>query len=145
MIRTLIPVLLILILSVSTVFGQGKPDSIDLREFWDKSVEPLIQKDREVLKEIVEFPLGGDWGFMMELKKGAKDWTQSDFFESYDKLFDDMVIGLLKELSYQDAHIFDSEILVSIGWQEGGFESGIIFRYKKIKGRWKLHVIQGVG
>ncbi len=122
-----------------------KSNSIDLKEFWNESVEPMIQKDKEKLKEIVEFPLGGEWGFMMELKKDENEWTQSDFFENYNKLFDDKIIRLLKKLNYQDAEIFESEILVGIGWEQDGFEAGIIFRYKKIDGKWKLYVIQAVG
>ena len=32
----------------------------------------LIQKDKEKLKSIVKFPLLGEWGFIMELKKDEK-------------------------------------------------------------------------
>ena len=145
MIKARITLLALLILSISTVFGQSESDSVDLKEFWNESVEPLIQKDKEKLKGIVEFPLRGEWGFMMGLKKDEKEWTQSDFFENYDKLFDDKILRLLKELNYQDVEVFESEILVGIGWTEEGFESGIIFRYKQIDGQWKLYVIQGVG
>ena len=58
-----------LFLSISTVYGQSESDSIDLKEFWNESVEPLIQKDYDKLKELIQFPLGGESGFMMELKK----------------------------------------------------------------------------
>ena len=145
MIRTGITLFLLLFLSISTVYGQSESDSIDLKEFWNESVEPLIQKDYDKLKELIQFPLGGEWGFMMELKKDEKNWTPSDFFENFDKLFDDRIIGMLEDLNYHDAEIYESEILVGIGWKEEGFESGIIFRYKRIGGQWKLCVIKAVG
>jgi len=145
MVRISISLFTLLTLSFSAVFSQSNTDSIDLREFWAESVQPLIQKDEAKLNEIIEFPLKGQWGYMMGLKKEEQDWTQVDFFKNYDKLFDDRIIELLKSLDYQDAEIVKSEILLGIGWEEEGFESAIIFRYKRIDGQWKLYVIQGVG
>ncbi|MGB0870590.1 MAG: hypothetical protein ACPGSD_13415 [Flavobacteriales bacterium] len=120
-------------------------DTIDLKKFWIQCVEPLILKDEKRIKCIIEFPLGGEWGFMMGLKKNKEEWCQEDFFENYDNLFDVEVLRKLNELSYLDTEHFNSELLVSIGWKENGVESGIIFRYKKYDGKWKLNVIQAVG
>jgi hypothetical protein len=139
--------LILLAYSFSPTFSQAKTDSIDLKSFWSESVEPLIIKDFEKIKTIVHFPLEGEWGFMMGLKKDELDWTQVDFIENYDKLFDDKTIGLLKELNYTDAELFNHEILVGIGWKDESeiSESGIIFRFKEVNGQWRLCVIQGVG
>ena len=139
--------IIFLTFSVSSAFSQLKTDSIDLKSFWSEYVEPLIDKDFEKIKSIVHFPLEGEWGFMMELKKDEINWSQVDFIENYDKLFDDKIIGLLKELNYTDAELFNNEILVGIGWKDesGISESGIIFRYKEVNGQWRLCVIQGVG
>ena len=142
--------LAILTFSMTTVFSQNRIDTVDMKLFWLESVEPLIQKDTTQLKSIIEFPLGGEWGFIMGLEKDEKDWSQADFFKNYDKLFSPEIISLLKKLNYHDAEIYKpndnlTEILVGIGWEEDGFEKGIVFRYKRINGVWKLYVIQAVG
>lgn len=130
-------------LFVSTAFGQDKLDSLAIQNFKEESILPLINKDTEKLSLLIEFPLKGEWGYMMELQKDEKDWTKEDFFENYDKLFDDKVIGILKTLDYENINLYKSEILVGINLADDEF--AIILRYRYIKGKWKLYVIQGVG
>lgn len=137
----------IFVLYVSSVFGQTKSDSIELKTFWSEAVVPFIEKDTNKIKTIVEFPLGGEWGWMMGLDTAPKDWTQSDFINNFDKLFDEKVIGQLKKQTYKDVDILSNNILVSVNWKDDGgeTESGIILRYKYIDGKWKLYMIQGAG
>lgn len=133
------------------MFGQTSIDSTELQKFWSESVTPIIDKNLDKLENTVQFPLIGDWGYMMGLKKADSLWTRQDFFDNYDKLFDDKIMKLLKEQNYKDAEVFKhdnlTEILVSVGWknEDGITESGIIFRFKKFENTWKLYVIQGVG
>ena len=133
------------LLITTSVFCQNNSDKIDLELFWKESIEPIIQKDFEKLKTVVEFPLGGEWGFMMGIKKDEKDWTEEDFYSNYNKLFNKKIIKLLEEQSYKDADIFGSEILVGIAWADDDFEQAIILRFRKVGSHWKLFVIQGVG
>ena len=141
-------------LSESPVFGQDKIDIVEVKKFWRQSVLPFIQKDTKTVDKIVHFPLGGDWGYLMELNKEQKDWTKQDFIENYGKLFTPSLIAKLKAMDYKDVDVCTdengiTELLVSVGQEQwiDGFkdESAVILRFKKLKGNWKLYLIQAAG
>lgn len=132
-------------------YAQSAIDSTDLQKFWSESVTPIILKDKKKLESIIQFPLSGDWGYMIGLDKADSLWTQQDFFDNYDKLFNKRVFNSLKNQDFNDAEVISqgtsTEIIVGVGWkdEDGISEFGILLRFKLIDGIWKLHLIQGVG
>lgn len=88
---------------------------------------------------------------MIGLDKADSLWTQQDFFDNYDKLFNKRVFNSLKNQDFNDAEVISqgtsTEIIVGVGWkdEDGISEFGILLRFKLIDGIWKLHLIQGVG
>jgi hypothetical protein len=130
---------------MSSSFAQSDTDSLDLDSFWIEYVQPLIEGNRQKLETFIEFPLDGEWGFMMELDHPPKNWTENDFYDNYSKLFNEETITRLKNTSSKDLEFFKKEILLNIGWKNEEVELGIFFRYIRVNGSWKLHVIQAVG
>jgi hypothetical protein len=138
----------------SSAFGQQKVGADELKSFWKHSVLPLIQKDRATIDKIVHFPLAGDWGFMMELDKAENEWTKQDFEENFNKLFTPELLKKLKSMGYQNVDIHTdenglTELIISVGQEQwvDGFkdESAIVFRYRKIRGKWMLFSIHAAG
>ncbi len=133
--------------------NQSAIDSTELKMFLKDCINPIIDKDKDRLEEIVYFPLLGEWGFMMGLEKNNSLWTKQDFFDNFDSLFTDELIEKLKEKSFKDIEVYNSEdgsieLSVYVGFEirvdDFKDESGIIFRFRKIKSAWKLFMIQGV-
>ena len=71
--NNLLLLLLTFSLSLSNAFGQNASEANDLENFWRYSIMPLIEKDFNKLDDLVTFPLRGEWGFLMGLKKEEKD------------------------------------------------------------------------
>lgn len=129
-------------------------DSINLKEFWTSKIVPIINNENVKSKNIFHFPLEGDWGIMMELNKPDSLWTENDFFDNYEVVFNKEVRDKLKIQNHNDVEVSvsnngDIELLVGVGLvtliDDFNDESGIIFRFRKIDDEWKLYVIQGVG
>src|SRR4051812_40043688 len=53
-------------------------DTMVLKKFWTDCITSIINSDKGKLKQIVHFPLAGEWGFMIGLNKVDTLWTQRD-------------------------------------------------------------------
>ena len=71
-------------------------DSTELKQFWTDCVVPIINLDKDKMQQFVYFPLNGDWGHMVNLKKPQQEWTEEDFYDSLQKLFYPEYIAKLK-------------------------------------------------
>lgn len=130
-------------------------ESFDKEAFWQESVVPFINRDIDKIRDIVHFPLLGDWVFIMEIDKEKSELTIEDFFQNFDNLFTDEFIDSLLAHNPEHGEIYNNErdglyeVLVSAGketWIDGfKYESAVILRYWWIENRWKLAVIQGAG
>jgi len=131
-------------------------DSTEAELFWKTCVIPFIEKDSAAIEKVLHFPLVGDWGGMMKLGEVAENLSKKDFFNGYDKLFDEEYLAVLKKQLYTKIELNDfgdgeHQVIVGGGGYEGYVELegkrsySILLRYKKFKGQWKLFVIQGVG
>ena len=129
-------------------------DTLELKNFWTDCILPIISSDEEKLKQIVHFPLAGEWGYIVGLNKPDTLWTERDFYDNLDKLFYPELIDSLKTKTFKDVEVYNhtdglTELLVRVGFETwiDSFkdESGIILRFKQINGKWKLYVFQGVG
>jgi hypothetical protein len=127
---------------------------LELKNFWTDCILPIIYSDEKKLKQIVHFPLAGDWGFMVQLNKPDTLWTEKDFYDNHEKLFYPELIDSLKTKTFKNVEVFNhtdglTELLVGVEFETwiDGFknESGIILRFRQINGKWKLYVFQGVG
>ena len=116
-------------------------DDIDLEEFWQEKITPIINNKGLQTDRIFHFPLEGDWGYIVELNKPDSLWTKKDFIDNYDKLFSQEVRDKLSSQTHQDVDIIENnkgyiELLVGGGWEtwidDFKDESGIIFRFRKI-------------
>ena len=130
------------------------PDSSELIRFWDECVEPVISLNAQKIKEIVHFPLEGDWGYMIGLGNPKSNWTESDFYNGLDKLFYKEFRDSLDHQTYKDVHVYqqdDGEInlMVQVNFvryaDDFKHEKSRILRYKKINDRWMLYVILEAG
>ena len=145
----------ICILGLNTAVGQKKSQTADPRQLiWTNFLQPLIDNKLDSLINYVTFPLQGDWGAMMGHKEPPEKLNKNHFIKGFDKVFTKDFIEKTKKQSYKDISSNKSkdgstEYLFSVGFvtMVDGFkdESGIILRFKKIKGTYKLYVIQGVG
>lgn len=131
-------------------FGQLKIGGSDCELFLQESLDPLINKDFRRLDSCVQFPLAGDWGFVMGLFVKDFQWNRKDFYMHFEKLFTPYFIEELRKIDCSDIEIYqgegDLEYIVSIPSQEiSDFENATLLRYRKIEKRWVLVTIQVVG
>jgi len=129
-------------------------DTLELKSFWTNCILPIINSDEKKLKQIIHFPLGGEWGYIVGLKKPHILWTERDFYDNLDKLFYPELIDSLKTKTFEDVEVYNhtdelTELLVGVGFETwiDGFkdESAVILRFKQINGKWKLYVFQLAG
>lgn len=129
-------------------------DTLELNNFWIECILPIISSDAEKIKQIVHFPLAGEWGYLIGLNKPDTLWTERDFYDNLDELFYPELIDSLKTQTFNDVEVYNhtdglTELLVGVGFETwiDGFkdESGVILRFKQINGKWKLYVFQAVG
>lgn len=138
-------------MSVITVQGQTDAHEPELKHIWNNCIVPIINNDVHALKELVHFPLLGDWGYLMELDKPDSLWTKQDFFDNLDNLFNKSFVDGLKSGSYRDLIKYSpdeirTQIHLSHHWiSNEGFEKGIILRFEQVESLWKLVTIQAVG
>jgi hypothetical protein len=134
-----------------------KVDTIGLEAFWQENVIPFINKDQSSLSNIITFPLEGSWSFALGFDKVENLVSSAEFFESFEKIFDQNCINKLKELNYYDTQTYIgdgyTQLIVSNGWEipytnEDGSknhkEGGIILRFKKIKNQWQLFSMDSI-
>jgi hypothetical protein len=149
--------LLIIWLSVAfsiIATAQQSSDSTLIKEFWKTTIAPLISGDTVQFIDRVNFPLQGEWGFIMELDKPQSKWNKQDFEQHFSKLFKADVIKQLEKGGYNAVNLKKengkiAELQIGYGEEyiEDGmkFESGIIFHFRKINGVYKLYLVHAVG
>ena len=133
---------------------QNQIDTLELKNFWETTIQTFINKDTNELKQIIHFPLNGDWPNFMGLQEKDSLTQISQFFKNIDKLISNQVTTQLKSQTHKNIEVYNQKdyptLLVSIDTSTPAgngelFESAIIFRFKKINNIWKLYVVQGVG
>lgn len=131
-----------------------KVSSQEMQAFWNECVEPMKSLDKEKLKKCVNFPLGGDWGYIVGFEKDGKELSEDDFYNNLDSIFYPELMDSLRRKTIQDVEIYETEdrqteLLLSIGWEKWiddfKAESATIYRFKKINSRWMLYAIQVAG
>lgn len=128
-------------------------DKIVRRTIWTTFFVPLLKQQKDSVINYVDFPLSGDWGYIMGYKKSTTELKKTDFIKGYDKLFTEEFIRTANRFS-------ECEIIIRKhdGWTEYVFEigfskvvdgmkheSGLFLKFKKIKGVYKLYTVQAVG
>lgn len=110
-----------------------------------------LQVKNEIIDSImsnISFPLSGEWGFVLGFNNGGESLTKSDFVAGFDKIFTTIVKKELIENEYE-VHISDSnkvEILIGTSTsKDSEFESSRLFRFKKIRGKYKMYLIFHAG
>ncbi len=132
----------------------GSPNT---KTFWEETVVPILEGDKDRMAEIINFPLQGSWSIDMGFEKTEEAVTKEEFLSNYEKLFDDVCLEKLRELSHEDVqkYIGDgyTQLIVSNGWEipyttdsgvKSHLEGGIILRFKKIQDQWKLFSIDSM-
>jgi len=122
-------------------------DSTEKIKFWNEYVIPILKRDEEKVIATVDFPLKGEWAYMVGLKKTGTDATRTDFIDNYDKLFNDDFIDALSRQSYKDLYLDNgiSNISFGVGKSTDGYESSVILKYIQVDSIYKLRSIQGAG
>ena len=142
--------ILFLVLLSRFGFGQLHMSQDDCKIFIQECVDPLIDKNVTKLDSCIQFPLAGDWGYIMGLFVEDFEWNRNDFYENFEKLFTEEFIGELKELDCSDIEIYQGvdylEYVIGIPSSDNSeFESATLLRYRKMKNTWVLVTIQVVG
>ncbi len=129
-------------------------DTLELKKFWNDCMLPIMSLDKDQLKQIVNFPLAGDWGHMVGLNKPEEQWTEKEFYSNLQKLFYPEYLDKLKKQTYKDINVYQQDngeinLLVTANFEmtvdNFKTESSTILRFKKINNKWKLYVISHAG
>lgn len=129
-------------------------DTLELKKFWNDCMFPIMNLDKNRLKQIVNFPLAGDWGHLIGLNKPEEQWTEKEFYNHLQKLFYPEYLDKLKKQTYKDINVYqqdDGEInlLVTVHFEKRidnvKTESSTILRFRKINNRWMLYVFIHAG
>jgi hypothetical protein len=141
-------------LIASDLFSQQSVSDSDIKDFWQSSIVPIMNKDEKQLQEIVHFPLEGDWGYVVGIEKPGKELAKADFFSNIDELFHKDFLERLKKMNSDQVEKVrtssgEVKLMVGVNWENwiDGFkdESGMILRFRKVDQKWRLYMIQGVG
>jgi hypothetical protein len=145
-----IRLLIILSLLSFNVIGQTESEK---NIIWRTIVQNIIDKNLDSLLNYTNFPLQGDWAGMGGLGVASEKASRQDFIKSFDKIFIPEIIADLKKKTVSNigkSKLGDGAIEYSIAAFyskiSDGFkdEEGMILRIKKIRGIYRLYLIQGV-
>ncbi|HXA02390.1 MAG TPA: hypothetical protein VNW99_10405 [Cytophagaceae bacterium] len=122
-------------------------DSNERIKFWNDYVVPILKQEREKVISSIDFPLEGEWAYMIGLKKTGIEATRSEFIENYDKLFNHDFMNALSKQSYKDLYLDNgvSNISFGVGKSTGDYEGSVILKYIQVDSIYKLRFIQGAG
>lgn len=124
-------------------------DSTEQRAFWNNVVIPILDKDRETVLSNMNFPVSGDWTFMMQLKKEPDVATKEDFAKVYDRFFNSDFIKSISAQTYSNIPGYKNKdttwFTISLGRSYGEYEGGLMLEYIKINGKYKLTTVHGAG
>jgi len=122
---------------------------IDLQEFWDNAVVPILKVEKNKVITNIEFPVFGQWAEQIGLEKKSIEITINDFTSIYDSVFNKDFLKDLSNKTYKDATIYKENDTTwysfSVGKQMGQTEGGLWISFYNKNGKFKLRKIQGVG
>jgi hypothetical protein len=146
--------ILLLFASLSLVsFGQ-KANLATVQGFWDTNIMEIIRLEKEKIIEHTSFPVSGSWGYAIELEGGPEDWSDEDYKNNLEKIYNEELRTILKGMNYNSlVHHTDENgdlnFIIQINMEtttdEGTFESATLLYFKKYDGIWKLYQIEHAG
>lgn len=121
--------------------------------FWDSNIQAIVNLDQEKIIEQTNFPVGGSWGYAMELESSMEKWSKEDFISNISKIFNEETRDQLKQKTYNDLVHYKNddgvlELIINVNFQtkmEGSsdtIESSTIFFFKMFENKWKLYSIE---
>jgi hypothetical protein len=127
-----------------------KINSLELTNFWNKAIMPIITDDSGYVVAHVRFPLAGEWMKMMNVNSSVKNEDQKIFFKKhYHFLFNKEFRKILSAEEFKDANIsFENGFVfynVFVGKKTNDFESGIILKFTKSDNEYFLVSFLGTG
>jgi len=143
---------IIFILFGFTVHAQKnyKIDTNDTKKIWKHCIIPIIENKKNKVLSTINFPLEGDWAFMMGLKKEGKDATKNEFLKNYDRFFNDSLKSMLTNLDYNAFDSYESKkgTVYRIAGSRiinGEWEASVVLHYRKIGNEFYMIRINGIG
>lgn len=145
----------LLILFSGTFYGQKLNNQEDFEKFYEESLLPIINRDTLALEDVIEFPVSGIWAMHFGFGEPDDNWNKADFNEKINLFITDRIIAELKKVRFENIEYNEllgfTEIVISIDTsnfdkeREMVNESSLIFFFKNILGKWKLHSVGIVG
>lgn len=83
----------------------GKADTAAQISFWQTVAKPILEKDKKKVLARFDFPVAGDWTYMVGLKKEAEKATKADFLKHYNKFFNEDFIAALSAQSFTNVNV----------------------------------------
>jgi hypothetical protein len=90
--------LIIVFLSFSS-FGQ-KANLETVKSFWETTIIPLVDFDKETIVKNTNFPVSGSWGYYLELKEDEAEWNEDVFAGNLSSIFSAEFRSRLKEMNF---------------------------------------------
>ena len=141
--KTLFSLLTIVLLMNANAFAQGIKRT-EPQEFWETNIQAIISGDVDQVVKQSYFPMSTFEG----------DWSEEDFIDAFDILFDESTIAALPSMTYRDIQTPDEGsrnleyiLVVSTSTEIDGelYESALILSFSKIEGEWMLYHIDMAG
>lgn len=120
------------------------PDTLgfDKKALWNRCIQPMCDGDSIAFAELVQFPLMGEWGYVMELDKPEELWNKQDFIDNWSKLINDLFHDQVCAESFENFEVWMNEGVptVDVAYSESfdGLESAVIFRFQKVRTEWTM-------
>ncbi len=137
---------LLLLLASFSVSSTVHAQDLDLDEadaFWKSNIQAILDADIEKVMDQTSFPL----------TTYEDDWTEEDFRDNFELVFDEMVLADLAAQDLTDIQVVEDEdglsymvvIYTVIGIDEDFYESATILSFTKMDDDWKLYRIDVAG
>ena len=128
----------------------------ELELFWNSTILPIVQLDKETIISETNFPLEGAWGYMVDDLSEQESWTQPLYSNNIEKIYTKEIRIAIGGKTINDlAHFTTDEgqialllsILIETYDKESDmtFETSYMYFFKKFDGYWKLFKIDIVG
>lgn len=130
-----------------------KEEQKEINQFWNNFKNCIQTNQKEKVIQCIQFPLEGEWGFAIGLKKEGNQLTKKDFENGYEKIFtkkikDQIINSSIDSLSFishskQPAIAF--RFVANLNTQNDEFESSRFFNFRKTEKGYKLYLIWHAG
>ncbi len=115
---------------------KSKVNNQELIAFWNSAIEPFIKKDKKTVISNIDFPLKGDWSFILDIEQDKDIITKEEFIKNYDYLINKDFLKSLSKQTYNDITeyksndtlFYDVSLVRKLGKTEGGL---VLTFYKK--------------